>query len=194
MKAIPLAEAGKLVTFGIMPTEVHTGYGYVKAGYAIGAGYEVASFEEKPDRKSATQYISEGSYYWNSGMFLFKATNYLEALREHRPDIASACADAMADATSDLHFMRINTVAFEASPSESIDYAVMQKTDNAVVVLMEAGWSDIGSWSSLWDVSKKDDAGNVAPGDVKLRHTENSFIRADHGLAAVVGLNDVVVV
>ena len=127
-------------------------------------------------------------------MFLFRASRYLEELKKYRPDIATACSDAMADVTSDLDFMRINTVAFEASPSESIDYAVMEKTDEAVVVSMDAGWSDVGSWSSLWDVSNKDDAGNVALGDVKLRHTKNSFVRADGSLVAVVGLHDVVVV
>lgn len=194
MQAIPLAENGKLVTFGIAPTEPHTGYGYIEAGDAIGAGYMVSSFREKPDSELAARYVNEGGYYWNSGMFLFRASRYLEELKKFRPDIASACSDAMADVTSDLDFMRINTVAFETSPSESIDYAVMEKTDNAVVVPMDAGWSDIGSWSSLWDVSTKDDAGNVTLGDVKLNNTSNSFVRSDDGLVAVVGLHDVVVV
>ena len=194
MQAIPLAENGRLVTFGIAPTEPHTGYGYIEAGDAIGAGFMVSSFREKPDSELAAQYVSDGGYYWNSGMFLFRASRYLEELKKHRSDIASACSDAMADVVSDLDFIRINTIAFEASPSESIDYAVMENTDNAVVVPMDAGWSDIGSWSSLWDVTKKDDRGNVSLGDVKLRHTKNSFVRSDKGLVAVAGLSDVVVV
>jgi mannose-1-phosphate guanylyltransferase len=194
MQAIPLAENGMLVTFGIAPTEPHTGYGYIEAGDKVGAGFTVSSFREKPDSELAAQYVNGGGYYWNSGMFLFRASRYLEELKKYRPDIASACSDAMVDVTSDLDFIRINTVAFESSPSESIDYAVMEKTDNAVVVPMDAGWSDIGSWSSLWDVSNKDEAGNVALGDVKLRHTKNSFVRSDQELLAVVGLHDVVVV
>ena len=194
MHAIPLAENGKLVTFGIAPTEPHTGYGYIEAGDAIGAGFTVSSFREKPDSELAAQYVSDGGYYWNSGMFLFRASRYLEELKKHRSDIASACSNAMAHVASDLDFIRINTIAFEASPNESIDYAVMEKTDNAVVVPMDAGWSDIGSWSSLWDVTKKDERGNVSLGDVKLRHTKNSFVRADGSLVAVLGLHDVVVV
>lgn len=194
MQAIPFAENGKLVTFGIAPTKPHTGYGYIEAGDAIGAGFMVSSFREKPDSELAAQYVSDGGYYWNSGMFLFRASRYLEELKKHRSDIAAACSDAMADVASDLDFIRINTIAFGSSPSESIDYAVMEKTDNAVVVPMDAGWSDIGSWSSLWDVTKKDDGGNVSLGDVKLRHTKNSLVRSDAGLVAVAGLHDVVVV
>lgn len=194
IQAIPLAEKGKLVTFGIAPTEAHTGYGYIEAGDAIGAGYMVSSFREKPDSEVAAQYVNDGRYYWNSGMFLFRASRYLEELKEYRSDIALACADAMADVVSDLDFIRINVDAFMSSPSESIDYAVMEKTENAVVVPMDAGWSDIGAWSSLWDVSNKDDAGNVAIGDVKLRNTTASYVRADDGLVAVLGLDDVVVI
>ena len=194
IEAIPLAETGKLVTFGIVPTEPHTGYGYIKTGEMVGAGYTVSSFKEKPDSEAAVKYVNDGNYYWNSGMFLFRASHYLEALRKYRPDIASACDDAMADISPDLDFIRINADAFEASPSESIDYAVMEKTENAVVVPMDAGWSDIGSWSSLWRVSAKDPNGNSVSGDVKLLNTTNSLVRADAGLVAVVGLNDVAVV
>ena len=194
VQAIPLAENGKLVTFGISPTEPHTGYGYIEVGDVIGAGYTVSSFREKPDAETAAQYVNNGGYYWNSGMFLFRASHYLEALLKYRPDIASSCDEAMANISSDLDFIRINVDAFKACPSESIDYAVMENTENAVVVPMEAGWSDIGAWPSLWDVSAKDDAGNVVLGDVKLRNTTNSLVRADDGLVAVVGLDDVVVV
>lgn len=194
LEAIPLAKTGKLVTFGIVPREPHTGYGYIEAGDAIGGGYTVSSFKEKPDPETASQYISDGGYYWNSGIFLFRASCYLEVLRKYRPDIASFCGDAMADISSDLDFIRVNAHAFKACPSDSIDYAVMEKTDRAVVVPLEAGWNDIGSWSSLWEVSLKDTSNNAVSGDVKLLDTTNSYVRADKGLVAIVGLSDVVVV
>lgn len=194
LNAVPLAEAGNLVTFGIVPTEAHTGYGYINAGSAIGAGYKVTSFKEKPDSTTATKYLNDGGYYWNSGMFIFRASLYLEALQKYRPDIASACNNAMAEITSDMDFTRVNAKAFEVCPSESIDYAVMEHTDNAALVPMDAGWNDIGSWSSLWDISAKDAAGNFVSGDVKLLDTVNSYIKADDGLIAIVGLEDVVVV
>ncbi|HCG94246.1 MAG TPA: mannose-1-phosphate guanylyltransferase/mannose-6-phosphate isomerase [Halieaceae bacterium] len=194
MQAIPLAEAGKLITFGVVPSGAHTGYGYIKAGEVIETGYKVSSFKEKPDLKTATEYLSSGGYYWNSGMFLFKASEYLSALRNYRPDIASACDEATADLAADLDFIRIRANAFEVCPSESIDYAVMEHTENAVMIPMDAGWNDIGSWSSLWDVGTKDDAGNFVAGDVTLLDTRDSLVRADNGVVAVIGLEGVVVV
>ncbi|MDB2586003.1 mannose-1-phosphate guanylyltransferase/mannose-6-phosphate isomerase [Luminiphilus sp.] len=194
LKAMPLAEAGKLVTFGIVPSEPHTGYGYIEAGESVDGAYSVASFKEKPDSKAAAEYLGHGGYYWNSGMFLFKASRYLNELKTHRPDIAAACEAAVGAVSQDLDFIRVDTEAFTACPDDSIDYAVMEKTGDAVVVPMDAGWDDIGSWSSLWDVSDKDEAGNVVSGDVMLLDTKNSYVRTDEKLIALIGLDDVVVV
>lgn len=192
--AVPHAESGKLVTFGIVPTEAHTGYGYIEAGESLDGAYFVASFKEKPDSETAAQYLSNGGYYWNSGMFMFRASRYLKELETHRPDIAAASQKAMGALSSDLDFIRIDSEAFAACPDDSVDYAVMEKTSDAVVVPMDAGWNDIGSWSSLWDVSDKDDSGNVTVGDVMLFDTNNSFARTDEKLVALVGLDDVVVI
>ena len=194
MKAVPLAEDGKLVTFGIVPTEPHTGYGYIEAGNAVACAFEVSSFKEKPDADTATKYMDGGRYYWNSGMFLFKASSYLKKLHAFRPDIFEACEHAMMRVVSDLDFVRVDEKTFVNCPSESIDYAVMEKTNDAVVVPMTAGWSDIGSWSSLWDVSDKDEAGNASSGDTVLLNTTNSFVRSDDKLVALIGIDDVVVV
>jgi mannose-1-phosphate guanylyltransferase len=194
MRAVPLAEDGKLVTFGIVPNEPHTGYGYIKAGNAVACAFEVSSFKEKPDVDNAARYVADGSYYWNSGMFLFKASSFLGELKTYRPDIFAVCERAMSDVSSDLDFMRVDEKAFEACPDDSIDYAVMERTDDAVVVPMDAGWSDIGSWSSLWSASEKDDDGNAISGDVISLDTKNSIVRTDDRLVAVLGLNDVVVV
>ena len=193
-KAIPLAEAGKLVTFGIVPSGPHTGYGYIEAGEPSNGAYSVASFKEKPEAETAASYVSRGGYFWNSGMFLFRASSYLQELKTHGPDIAAACEAAVGTVLPDLDFIRIDTEAFTACPDDSIDYAVMEKTSDAVVVPMDAGWNDIGSWSSLWNVSAKDDSGNAIAGDVMLIDTKNSFIRTDEKLVASVGLEDVVIV
>ena len=194
MKAIPLAQAGKLVTFGIVPSEPHTGYGYIEAGEPFDSAYCVASFKEKPDSATASEYLGNGGYYWNSGMFLFKASRYLQELKTHRSDIAAACNKAVSTFSPDLDFIRVDAGAFMACPDDSIDYAVMEKTGDAVVVPMDAGWNDIGSWSSLWDVSNKDEAGNATSGDTLLLNTTNSFVRSDDKLVALVGIDDVVVV
>ena len=194
IKAVPLAEAGKLVTFGIVPSEPHTGYGYIEAGDPIDGAYSVVSFKEKPDPATAAEYLGHGGYYWNSGMFLFKASRYLRELETHRPDIAAACQEAVVSMSPDLDFIRVDTDAFMACPDDSIDYAVMEKTNEAVVVPMDAGWNDVGSWSSLWDVSDKDDSGNAIAGDVMLIDTTNSYIRTDEKLVALVGVDNIVVV
>ena len=193
-KAVPLAEAGKLVTFGIVPSEPHTGYGYIEAGDPLEGAYSVASFKEKPDSETAAEYLGHGGYYWNSGMFLFRASRYLQELNSHRPNIAAACEAAMGAVSQDLDFIRIDAEAFTACPDDSIDYAVMEKTSDAVVVPMDAGWNDIGSWSSLWDVSKKDEAGNATSGDTLLLRTTNSFVRSDDKLVALVGIDDAMVI
>ena len=194
MKAVPLAESGKLVTFGIVPSEPHTGYGYIEAGEPSKSGYAVASFKEKTDSEVAAQYLSHGGYYWNSGIFLFRASRYLKELQIHRPDIAIACEQAVGEVSPDLDFIRIDADAFAACPEDSIDYAVMEKTEDAFVIPMDAGWNDIGSWSSLWDVAEKDEDGNATSGDVLTHSTTDSFVRTDGKMVAVLGLNDVVVV
>ena len=194
LRAVPLAEAGKLVTFGVAPTEPHTGYGYIKTGDALGGAYEVSSFKEKPDAEIADQYVSDGGYYWNSGMFLFKASKYLAELSTHEPDIYNACERAMNNLSSDLDFIRVDAEPLKECPSVSIDYAVMEKTSDAVVVLMDAGWNDIGSWSSLWDVASKDESGNAISGDVMLVDTKNSLVRADDKFVALIGVDDAMVI
>ena len=193
-QAIPLAEEGKLVTFGIVPSEAHTGYGYIKKGNQVLNGFVVDQFVEKPTSEIAHQYIESEDYLWNSGMFLFKASRYLEELKKFRPDIYEVCAASVETMVADLDFLRVNKQSFSECPSESVDYAVMEQTADAVVVPMNAGWSDIGSWSSLWDISKKDGDGNASIGDVVLHKSKNCYIRADDKLVAAIGLNDVVIV
>ncbi|MGB5586409.1 MAG: mannose-1-phosphate guanylyltransferase/mannose-6-phosphate isomerase [Gammaproteobacteria bacterium] len=188
-----LARDGALVTFGIVPDRPETGYGYIRAA----AGDEpsaVAEFVEKPDAEAAAKYCASGEYFWNSGMFMFRASRYIEELRAHAPDMVSACVGAVAQAKADLDFIRVGEEAFRACPSDSIDYAVMEKTDAAMVVPLAAGWSDVGSWSSLHDVSDKDSAGNVKVGDVLAEDTRNCFLYASGRLVATVGLEDCIVV
>ncbi|MFL2531190.1 MAG: mannose-1-phosphate guanylyltransferase/mannose-6-phosphate isomerase [Porticoccaceae bacterium] len=192
-EAIPLAEAGKLVTFGIVPSEPHSGYGYIKKGKAEGPGYFVDKFVEKPSLKIAEDYLANGKYLWNSGMFLIKASRYLEELEKFRPDIFNACASSMKNVASDLDFLRVDKPIFEGCPSDSIDYAVMEKTEDAVVVPMDAGWSDIGSWSSLWEIGNKDNNNNVVIGDVILNKTKNTYVRTDEKLVATIGVNDLII-
>ena len=194
MAAIPLAESGKLVTFGIVAHEPDTGYGYIKKGVPQAAGFSVDAFVEKPSIEVAKEYLESGDYFWNSGMFLFRASRYLEELKKFRGDIYESCKAVMAGAESDLDFLRINKEKFESCPSQSVDYAVMENTDDAVVVPMDAGWSDIGSWSSLWDISNKDSNGNAIHGDVILHESNNSYIRTDKKLVAAIGVDNLVIV
>ncbi|MXU66493.1 mannose-1-phosphate guanylyltransferase/mannose-6-phosphate isomerase [Oceanomicrobium pacificus] len=196
--ALPLARAGHLVTFGIVPDRPHTGYGYIAKGAALDTGpagaARVAAFREKPDADTAATYVADGSYLWNSGMFLFTAARYREELAAHAPEMASACAAAMDRAVADLDFLRADADAFAACPSDSIDYAVMEKTGAAVVVPLDAGWSDVGSWDALWDVSAKDAQGNAVTGDVLLQDTRGSYLRSEDRMIAALGLDDMVVV
>ncbi|MFK0570963.1 mannose-1-phosphate guanylyltransferase/mannose-6-phosphate isomerase [Endozoicomonas sp.] len=193
--ALPAAMAGKLVTFGIVPAHPETGYGYIKASRLCGSNiFPVEAFVEKPDLETAQGYLVVGDYYWNSGMFLFKASRYLEELKRFRPDILVACENAMAVQSPDLDFVRLDEEAFKACPDDSIDYAVMEKTTDAVVVPLDAGWSDVGSWSSLADISEKDEQGNAALGDVLLHNTRNTYVRSDKKLIATVGVDDLVVI
>ena len=193
MDAAPLAESGKLVTFGIIPDEAKTGYGYISKGAPHGCGFEVDAFVEKPSLEIAEEYIESGDYLWNSGMFLFKASRYLEELKKYSPEIYKACELSMRDVSQDNDFLRINRMAFDKCPSDSIDFAVMEFTDDAVVVPMNAGWSDIGSWSSLWHISQKNSDGNALIGDVISHESTNCYIRTDNNLVAAIGLDNLVI-
>ncbi|HAM17258.1 MAG TPA: mannose-1-phosphate guanylyltransferase/mannose-6-phosphate isomerase [Alteromonas macleodii] len=193
-KAEALANEGKLVTFGIVPDQPHTGYGYIKAGNVLNVGFEVAEFVEKPELETAKQYVESGDFFWNSGMFMFKASAFLKALEVHAPDIYSVCKKAIEKTEKDLDFVRVDKDIFASCPSDSIDYAVMEKTSEAAMVTLDAGWSDVGSWSSLWETGEKDANGNVTTGDTLLEGTNNSYVNAEHSLVAVIGLEDVVVV
>lgn len=192
--AVKSAQSGKLVTFGIVPTKPETGYGYIKQGQAEGEAYQVAQFVEKPDLATANTYLESGEYYWNSGMFLFQASRYLEELKAFRPDILSACEAAMNGSRHDLDFIRLDEQAFLACPDESVDYAVMEQTSDALVVPMDAGWSDVGSFSALWEVSDKNAQGNVTTGDVLTEQTENSYIYSQNKLVSTVGVSNLVVI
>jgi len=193
-KASALAEAGKLVTFGIVPTQAATGYGYIRRGASAGQGYVVSEFVEKPDLATAEAYLNSGDYYWNSGMFMFRASAYLAELEKFNPEMLAHCREAAANMTDDIGFLRLDSDAFGACESDSIDYAVMEKTGLACVVPMDAGWSDIGSWSSLWEQGSKDSAGNSTHGDVMTSDTEGSFVHAESRLVTAVGVRDLIIV
>lgn len=195
IRAGQLAEQGLLVTFGIVPTAAETGYGYIKrSAENIADAFKVAEFVEKPDAVIAQGYVDSGEYYWNSGMFAFKAGRYLEELEKFAPEMLSCCREAFAQAKTDVDFVRIDKDLFTLCPADSIDYAVMEKTDKAVVIPLDADWSDVGSWSALWEVTDKDPFGNALTGDVLAIDTENSFIHAENKLVAVIGIQDLVVV
>ncbi|WP_020408825.1 mannose-1-phosphate guanylyltransferase/mannose-6-phosphate isomerase [Hahella ganghwensis] len=193
-KAGVQAKQGKLVTFGIVPDSPHTGYGYIKANIGESGVAPVEQFVEKPDLTTAESYIDSGQYYWNSGMFMFRADRYLEELKKFRSDIYSACEKSYAGRQADLDFMRVDKAAFEACPDDSIDYAVMEKTQDAVVIPLDAGWSDVGSWSTLWEIQDKDSDGNVKVGDVITEDVEGSYIHSEGRLIAAIGLKNHVIV
>lgn len=195
-KALPLADAGWLVTFGIRPEGPETGFGYIKHAEAVGdGGFRVERFVEKPDARTAAEYVAAGDYDWNSGMFLFKARRYLEELEQHAPAMHAASKAALAKARIDLDFVRVDKEAFAASPEDSIDYAVMEKTRRAAVVPVDCGWSDIGSWDTLWAVSEHDADGNRLEGDVIAIDSRNCFVRGtERRLVAALGLADIVIV
>lgn len=188
--ALPLASGGQLVTFGIVPTGAETGYGYIRKG----KNHTVAAFVEKPDAATAAGYLASGEYLWNSGMFLMKVSAWIEELEHHCPDILSVCREAHNKGTKDMDFFRVHKQVFLSCRSDSIDYAVMEKTERAAVVPLDAGWSDIGAWSSLWEVSGRDAAGNVVRGDVEVYETCDSVLLSHSRLVAAVGIRDVVVV
>ncbi len=193
--AAPAAAAGQLVTFGIVPTQPETGYGYIRTVAAEGGGVQaVREFVEKPDYETAQRYVNSGAYLWNSGMFLFSAEAYLRELQAHAPDIAAAARAAREAATTDTGLVALQRDSFRACRRESIDYAVMEKTSKAAVVPLAAGWSDVGSWASLLDVSDRDPQGNVLEGDVVAVDCTNSYVRATSRLVAVTGLDECIVV
>ncbi|GAB6195001.1 mannose-1-phosphate guanylyltransferase/mannose-6-phosphate isomerase [Lysobacter xanthus] len=195
-RARALAEAGWLVTFGIRPDYAETGYGYILGGVPLDdAGAAVDRFVEKPDLATAESYLAHGGYFWNSGMFLFRASRYLDELAAHAPAIAAAARAAYASARADLDFIRIDADAFAASPSDSIDYAVMEKTDRAAVVPVSCGWSDIGSWSALWSVAERDADDNRLDGDVIAVDSRGCLVRAaERRMVATLGVEDLVIV
>jgi mannose-1-phosphate guanylyltransferase/mannose-6-phosphate isomerase len=196
------AQAGAMVTFGIVPTAPETGYGYVKATSKTGSSATTAAsgalpveaFVEKPDLATAQNYLADGHYFWNSGMFMFKASVFLSELGRHNPTMLTACQKAYTSAKRDLDFIRLDKEAFASSPSDSIDYAVMEKTDKAVVVPLDAGWSDVGAWSAVWQVQPQDKSGNGVRGDVLLHESNGCYVHADHRLVSLVGVTDLVVV
>lgn len=192
-QAKKLAEQDKLVTFGIQPQSAHTGYGYIEA-VENDVPSDVKRFIEKPDLATAESYLAAGNFFWNSGMFLFKASTYINELQKFSPEMVSACKAALEKSVTDLDFIRIDADAFEQSPSDSIDYAVMEKTSKAMVVPLDAGWSDVGSWSSLWETFPQDENKNVLIGDVMIDSVHNSYIHSENRLVTVLGLDDVVVV
>jgi mannose-1-phosphate guanylyltransferase / mannose-6-phosphate isomerase len=195
--AAAAARAGRIVTFGMRPTAPETGYGYIAIGAAldeIQGAYAVAEFIEKPDSAKATRLARDGRHLWNSGMFVFTARTLLEELKAYAPDVLQAVRRAVAERQTDLDFIRLGVAAFTSSPSISLDYAVAERTSRAAVVPADIGWSDVGGWNALWELGSKDAAGNVVVGDALLENARNCYVRSDGMLAAVVGLEDAVVV
>jgi len=187
------------VTFGIVPTRPETGFGYVRAVSVAEAANNdearrVEAFVEKPSAERAKDYVLSGNYFWNSGMFMFRASVYLMELQRHCPKMLAAVQQAVVRAKSDLDFIRLDKEAFSQSPSDSIDYAVMEKTDQAVVVPLDAGWSDVGAWSAVWEVLPRDPQGNAKRGDVVLESAKNSYVHAEYRLVTLLGVQDLVVV
>jgi mannose-1-phosphate guanylyltransferase/mannose-6-phosphate isomerase len=188
------AVAGSLVTFGIVPTRAETGYGYVMAKPDGSGAVPVESFVEKPDSATAQRYVDGGKHFWNSGMFLFSAAKYLEELRAYAPDMYSACRESAARRSRDQDFVRPERDSFLNCPADSIDYAVMEKTASAMMVPLDAGWSDVGDFSSLHEARESNDLGNTIDGDVVVHDCENSFIQAENMLVTAVGVNDIVII
>ncbi len=194
-KAEKLAKQGALVTFGIVPDQPHTGYGYIKRGETdTDGGFEVKKFVEKPNLDVATKFLKSGNYLWNSGMFMFRASRYLEELEKYQPEVLNDSTAAYEKATADFDFTRLDADAFAKCPSISIDYAVMEQTKDARVVPLDAGWSDIGSWSSLWDICDKDYQGNTLTGDIIALDTKNSYVSAENKLITTIGLEDLIII
>jgi mannose-1-phosphate guanylyltransferase / mannose-6-phosphate isomerase len=194
--AAAAAREGAIATFGIQPNGPETGYGYIQRGEAtaLAGCYRVKRFVEKPDRAAAQSYLDAGDYFWNGGIFMFRAKTYLDELQQFEPHIAAQCREAVTKGRRDLDFFRLDEAAFAESPSKSIDYAVMEHTEHAAVVPVDMGWSDVGSWQSLWEIAARDAGGNVQDGDVVALNMTNSYLRSEGPLLAAIGLDDVVIV
>ncbi|OAT78838.1 mannose-1-phosphate guanylyltransferase/mannose-6-phosphate isomerase [Mangrovibacter phragmitis] len=196
--SIPFAEQGKLVTFGIVPGQPETGYGYIQRGDMQQVGeataWKIRRFVEKPDLSTAQAYLDSGEYLWNSGMFMFRASVYLQEVSAYCPEILDACRSAMMQPVSDLDFIKLNKDIFSKCPSNSIDYAVMEHTQAGIVAAMDAGWNDVGSWSALWETSNHDSNGNALTGDVFAHNTRDCYIRSEDKLTATLGVSDLVIV
>jgi len=191
--ALPAAEDGALLTFGIVPTAPETGFGYIKA--VPGEGVRgVEQFVEKPDLATAEKYLASGEYFWNSGMFMFRASRFIAELEKFAPEISRHCRAALAHSKRDADFLRLDKESFSACPSDSIDYAVMEKTRHAMVLPIDVGWSDVGSWSALWQVADQDDEGNVHHGDVMAENCRNTFVWSGNRLVSTLGLENMIVV
>lgn len=194
LEAERLAKEGYLVTFGIIPTSPETGYGYIRRGSEYNGAFFVSDFIEKPKLDKANEYISSPDYYWNSGMFMLTPNNYLEELERYRSDIVSSCQLALKNAVVDMDFIRVDRGAFLECPDDSIDYAVMEKTEKAMVIPLDAGWSDVGSWSALWEIKNKDENDNVLQGDVVTHDTKGCMLVATDRLVTALGIKDLIVV
>ena len=189
------AKKGRLVTFGIVPNSANTGFGYINySKEASSEAYKVKKFVEKPDQKTAKSYLMDGFYLWNSGMFMFDPSQLINELSTHCIEIINAVSKSFDNATHDLDFIRLESRFFESSPSDSIDYALMEKSNNVVVIKLDAGWSDVGSWSSLYDISEKDKNGNVLKGDIFTEETYGSYIDAGSHIVATIGVSDLVII
>lgn len=197
-EAIKLADKavknGSLATFGIVPTRSETAYGYIKKAQQNGSSYQVEKFVEKPDLATAKEYVDSGEYLWNSGMFMFQASTYLDELKHFAPDIFTSCKQAFDISKNETDFRRIPEKLFALSPADSIDYAVMEQTDKAVVIPLNAGWNDLGAWDALWEKADKDRQGNASMGDVYLQDVKNSYIHAESRLVSVLGMENTVVI
>ncbi|MCH1554357.1 MAG: mannose-1-phosphate guanylyltransferase/mannose-6-phosphate isomerase [Luminiphilus sp.] len=194
-EALTVVDPGRLITFGLIPNRPETGYGYIRCGKVLsGSISELVEFVEKPNTATAEAYLESGDYVWNSGMFMFRADAYCEALATHQPEMLKICRQAMAAASTDMDFVRPDPELFASCPSDSIDYAVMEKTDRGAVVSLDCGWSDIGAWSALWDAGSSDADGNVAVGDVVLDNSRNSYVRSQSRLVTATGIDDLVIV
>lgn len=194
LHATQLAQQGSMVTFGITPTHPEIGYGYIKQGKPLLNGFCVDKFVEKPTYATAQSYLQSGDFLWNSGMFMFKADKYLQELATYAPDIFDCCSQAISTTKADFDFIRIDQSIFETCRSESIDYAIMEHTQNATTVTLDAGWSDVGSWSALWDIQQKNDDGNVIIGDVIAHRSHNNYIHGENRLITLVGVDNLIVV
>lgn len=197
-RAATVAATGRLVLFGITPESPHTGYGYIRRGPSVegfnGAAFEVSEFCEKPDSATAARYLADGGYFWNSGIFVLNARTFIEEVKRLDPQILDAARQALARATHDLGFLRLDKQAFAAAPNISIDYAVMEKTDKAAMLPVDIGWNDVGSWSSLWDIAPRDANANYAHGDTVLEDTTGCYVHTERGLVATIGVKDLVIV